>query len=876
MAVTNLLDRLAEDYQGTHPVEYRAQLAKLGKSIGNRVYSLGGGAKGGSARDIIRKDINGNDVGVYPFDVLEKRRNNKRKDDSMPWDYAIQSKDGGMLLDSFNGGTKEDANEYMAQLKAKGIVPKDAKLVSNVSSSRQTAQQKRNLYEFKKAFEDVRAQRDEYNSLIDKGDILGHYQDLASKKTNMKLKGALLSQETDIARKRGDNRRETAARTYGINDWNDFVNAKKASKEAGHKVGRLFAEQNQREKNVYGNISNGMKPSTAAVPEGRYKYALGNQNHVYSTSPDEPQNDWMNLYPEYNGQPALTNSGHPIHWRKDGTPIIDAYTWTQIPNIEKIKKTGYLAVEGSDTENFHPGTKGQWTSDRDNTPMGKNYDNDMHVGEVGPNGENFNEELLHSRLPLSWYQNAPVIHQGPRGSSYNVDVIQARPNAPEVMIGEGDRRRLEKVATPAQFINHIPADKMRDDWTMGSNFDYNSQTIPGWHPNKPYVGYTTERAIGRLVPNETLVKMKDEMSRKERVNWFLDQLKDDAGKKSFYQSVLNFEDPLADVSEGLQKDALKQFYENPELENKTAYDIVKMVENPPKVNVGAVTNGTKTPNVWTRVLNGKDFPRTKKYISQQMIDNKPLSRFHYGTHYYHGNSLDIKDSPLQKAFPFGDWKFGQLNIGPNIGGDLFFPKPLEAAKYEERYLKDVVGNIDKYIRERKGYPDRPENTEIDRNARQNHKKYMLYELQKDRSKDVVNQIWPKWMKMTADPETHKFDSNAFKDVAEFTKDSPYGTKSDFSFEDWFNDYKKQYGSAAVEKQRIKPVVDLYLDEIKNHPSNKELAKIVVDNAPKIKEEKILADDYKKYMKADSLDKVIGHTIGRRIGADRAKRGKKIF
>ena len=30
------------------------------------------------------------------------------------------------------------------------------------------------------------------------------------------------------------------------------------------------------------------------------------------------------------------------------------------------------------------------------------------------------------------------------------------------------------------------------------------------------------------------------------------------------------------------------------------------------------------------------------------------------------------------------------------------------------------------------------------------------------------------------------------------------------------------------------------------------------------------------MKADSLDKVIGHMIGRRIGADRAKRGKKIF
>ena len=870
MAVTNLLDRLADEYEGNHPVEYRAQLAKLGKSIGNSVYSLGGGSKGVSARDIIRKDIKGNGVDVYPFDVLEDTRVKKRIDESKPWDYAIVDTKGirnDIPELTFNDVAKKDVKEKLKELKQsyKDDAGVDFQIVDNVKSNRQSVRKKRDLDEFKKAFDDVREQRDEFNQRKYKGDVLefpfgkSRWQRVFHDQDNKGSKAALM--------------------TYGVDDWNEWLSAKKAAKEAGHKLGRLFAEQNQLEKNMYGNISKGLKPSTDPVPEGRYKYALGNQNHVYSASPDEPQNDWMNLNPEYHGQPALTNSGHEIHWRKDGTPIIDAYTWTQIPNIEKIKKTGYLAVEGSDTENFHPGVKGQWTSDRDNTPMGKNYDNDMHVGEVGPNGENFNEELLHSRLPLSWYQNAPVIHQGPRGGSYNVDVIQARPNAPEVMIGEGDRRRLEKVATPAQFINHIPADKMREDWTMGSNFDYNSQTIPGWHPNKPYVGYTTERAIGRLVPNETLVKMKDEMSRKERVNWFLDQLKDDAGKKSFYQSVLNFEDPLADVSEGLQKDALKQFYENPELENKTAYDIVKMVENPPKVNVGAVTNGTKTPNVWTRVLNGKDFPRTKKYISQQMIDNKPLSRFHYGTHYYHGNSLDIKDSPLQKAFPFGDWKFGQLNIGPNIGGDLFFPKPLEAAKYEERYLKDVVGNIDKYIRERKGYPDRPENTEsyiVDHNARQNHKKYMLYELQKNRSKDVVNQIWPKWMKKSADPETHKFDSNTFKDVAEFTKDSPYGTKSDFSFEDWFNDYKKIYGSAAVEKQKIKPVVDLYLDEIKNHPSNKELAKIVVDNAPKIKEEKILADDYKKYMKADSLDKVIGHTIGRRIGADRAKRGKKIF
>ena len=129
MAVTNLLDRLAEDYQGTHPVEYRAPLAKIGRKIGDKVYSLGGGAKGVSARDIIR---NGryND-GVYPFDVLEKQSPN-------------------------------------------------------------------DLDEFKKAFENVRAQREAWNTKYFKDDALGYNGDpLATPKEKLQNKKTYLTYEAD-------------------------------------------------------------------------------------------------------------------------------------------------------------------------------------------------------------------------------------------------------------------------------------------------------------------------------------------------------------------------------------------------------------------------------------------------------------------------------------------------------------------------------------------------------------------------------------------------------------------------------------------------------------------------------------------------------
>ena len=870
MAVTNLLDRLAEDYQGNHPVEYRAPLAKLGKTIGKIDYSLGGGAKGVSARDIIRKDIIGNDVGVYPFDVLEKRRNNKRKDDSMPWDYAIQSKDGGMLLDSFNGGTKADANEYMAQLKAKDIIPKDAKLVSNVSSSRQTAKQKRDLDEFKKAFEDVRAQRDEYNSLIDKGDILGHYQDLSSKKTNMKLKGALLSQENDIARKRGDNRRETVARTYGISDWNDFVNAKKASKEAGHKLGRLFAEQNQREKNVYGNISKGLKPSTDAVPEGRYKYALGNQNHVYSASPDEPENDWMNLKPEYHGQPALTNSGHPIHWRKDGTPIIDAYTWTQIPNIEKIKKTGYLATEGSDTKKYHPGTEGQWTAEVDNYPMDENYDNHVEIFKKGKNGETFNEELLHSRLPLNWFQKQPITHQGPRGWGVKVDVIHAKPGSPEVFLGEGEKRRSAQVATPAQFINHIPEDKTRKDWAPV----WKKNMLPGSHPNKEDLGGTEEFIFGMTGrdPSGSSVEEQKKAAFKMANN--------DSYALQYALRNVDKADKTA-----LQRDADNAFledYVSRTSGNRTPYDLAWQTKNVPQQGEGMIDRGNNTSlSQW----NGIELPRTNAFTFQTYLDSKKLSDF---------LPLDSYERLLNNFYlnKFAG-KYGHpansLSMIRNI-----IPSPKKAEVLYKDYL-DKIGmkNFSEIKKERDSFPGRsffesPVTSETLNHApRRGFYKEELKDLKQNRSYDAAR-------KGTFD------DWNfVYKNVASNNK---FNKLQNFSFDDWFDNYMRndnfykdyfQEGvinqpsvqqAIAEEKERVRPYVEKYLENMKNLPTDKQLEKKAYERTKKKFDHGLTREEELEFLKrrqpyqrkADSLDKVIGHMIGRRIGADRAKRGKKIF
>lgn len=265
MAVTNLLDRLAKEYEGNHPVEYRAQLAKLGKSIGNSVYSLGGGAKGGSARDIIREGS-----GKYPFDAFEQKRIKKRIDESKPWDFAVVDKNTGKILGTANVvDSKREATSQIARIKADNWIPGENgdrfEVIDNVKSNRlskPSAKQKRDLDEFKKTFDDVREQRDEFNQRKYKGDVL----EFPFGKTRWQR----------VFHDQDNKGRKAAFMTYGVDDWNEWLSAKKAAKEAGQNLGRLFAEQNQREKNVYGNISKGLKPSTDAVPEGRYKYALGN------------------------------------------------------------------------------------------------------------------------------------------------------------------------------------------------------------------------------------------------------------------------------------------------------------------------------------------------------------------------------------------------------------------------------------------------------------------------------------------------------------------------------------------------------------------------------------------------------------------------
>ena len=774
MAVTNLLDRLAEDYQGTHPVEYRAPLAKIGRKIGDKVYSLGGGAKGVSARDIIR---NGryND-GVYPFDVLEKQSPN-------------------------------------------------------------------DLDEFKKAFENVRAQREAWNTKYFKDDALGYNGDpLATPKEKLQNKKTYLTYEADK-----QNPRQNPMDLYGVFDWKDWKNAKDAAKKTGKKLGRVFAEQNKLEKNMYGNISKGIGPSTTPVPEGRYKYALGNQNHVYSDEPGAPESDIMNLN-------DLQSSGHPIRYGKGGKPFIDAFTWTQKDNIDNIKKIGYLAIEGPDTELFHAGAKGQWTAGKNNVPMPTNYVNHVNIGEIRPNGENFNEELLNTRIPLDVYNNMPVVHQGRRWGTI-VDVIGARPGAPEAIIGEGDRRRLEKVATPPQYIYHIPEEKMNPEWVMRRKYGL---SIPGWHPNKKELE-GVDTFLSTIDPGMDFSKFKD----KDKVKTAIRLAKEPDAARRYLGKANN---PLSGENP-LQTEARISHYEDVVNSNPSPYELAYAANVPPKQPRGAVGSGdVNNGGSWFESTDGSDFNRTKNFLMQRDVDHKPIKVLgKAGSQWVSFPNLDTRSNfdPLFKD----NLTPGSLNnIAVQGNYSHIVPKGLDYDKFVEDYLDYIgAGNL-------KELSYKKSRTSTQKNPFDYDRDFTVH----SKAKANLDELLDEKREMAR----NKVTGGSYSALSGMLLGLPDDRSKIKDFDKWYDSFASQF-TFMPSKENAKKAVDDYYDELSRLPSNKELAKRAVENAsfkyygnPKNNEfRKLINEDY---MKADSLDKVIGHTIGRRIGADRAKRGKKIF
>lgn len=429
-------DRMDERFN--NGVQVAAALAPMGTKVGQKAYYMHKNAKRAyesSPRDIIRHDID-----FYPYKVVE--RSLKNKYEKAP--YLLRNGKG----ETYESDEPINSFTHPFAYKKNGDLRKGWSVVDNRDDFRK---------DFDSAVNSVRERRNYESNYKLNGDISAY------KRARKDLKDF----GKDSARSTIDTHKKFVDDNYKLFDWNGYVEARKASKEQGQKLGRMFAERNNLEKGAYRSISYGRDPrATDGVKDKYFKIVdrrypkedpqVVNENSIayYRDAVDSQGNKKYDVIPmehpvyAFGGQNAqylensldidspqsayeMRKSAKPIHYDKDGNPYVRGFTWTQTGNIPKITdpNSGYLATVGADSKNYHPHVKGQWTSEGWGNPMDKNYENGVRPGEVW-RSKNFDEQLLETRWPLKFYQKAPFINQG--GTQERVTVMGAGPGAKDV------------------------------------------------------------------------------------------------------------------------------------------------------------------------------------------------------------------------------------------------------------------------------------------------------------------------------------------------------------------------------------------------------------------------------------------------------------
>jgi hypothetical protein len=387
---------------------------------------------------------------------------------------------------------------------------------------------------------------------------------------------------------------------------------------------------------------------------------------------------------------------------------------------------------------------------------------------------------------LNWFQKQPITHQGPRGWGVKVDVIHAKPGSPEVFWGEGKNRRSAQVATPAQFINHIPEDKMRKDWAPV----WKKNMLPGSHPNKEDLGGTEEFIFGMTGRDPSGTSVEEQKKAASMM----------ANKDSYALQYALRNVDKSDKTE-LQRNADKAFLEDYVKRtsgNRTPYSLAWNTKNPPKQGKGAVDrgggNGIFNFGDWKNADKQYEpltsqYPRTMEYLENKVLDEMSLGGL------ARNSSKPLLNDALAEI-PYGA---DRKSLHSNLRNE----SPSEFSKRTND--RTGINDVERYRSEKPFLNDIGFIVQ-----RQGRKKTGFDELALSRAENDIYHNPQKYIGNTSKEKARKALDEAYKDMLE-------------------DDYQK-FGK----------------------------------------------DAWKAYYKADSLDKVIGHMIGRRIGADRAKRGKKIF
>lgn len=601
-------------------------------------------------------------------------------------------------------------------------------------------------------------------------------------------------------------------------------------------------------------------------------YAIPGPNHrFYENGVDNDELDILGMTPK-----LVTD--------RKGNKFVEAFHWTPKENVEGILKNGLVETLGADASKYQ-NRKGTWMSFGDKNPMERNYNNNARLGT-----KEYGMVPVRAMIPYEEWKRMYVDHTG-KTMDDQVMVFRAPDNAPwgDTELSNG---RRERVTIPPMYLEQY---SLPDDWQMYLE-KARGMSLPGWNPSMDHPGMGVKGML-RYVPEKdrgtALTKAIKEEKEKygDYDAWDAAQnsrvdarvLRDVVGhartQKRLKENMADDEGLWPAISSPFSNSLLKvPFYENmaapyfkhyPKKDTEryladllpfratrqnfmntrynTPVELVNGILNPPKQKKGHFQQGYNISGFEKDyAMNPSDSPRARTFITNRTMDRLPIG------------------ATLGREFreQIRDAREGTKNlVKNNIAGYHLY----ENMNLGKEYLNNAgvdVHNIDKW------------NSQIDDLL---PTRFMG---STDLSKPLKESLMEKAHRLALD-KSFAYGTPSQK----YALQKIQGDLDESPFSNWGpGDYDKVRKQWAYEKGRE---IDAWTSNANvNNETLKKIRPIVDDmnrissmTDDEIKSELIkmrrneLVNDWKKKFSADSLDRVVGHHIGRNIGKYRASRGK---
>ena len=581
-----------------------------------------------------------------------------------------------------------------------------------------------------------------------------------------------------------------------------------------------------------------------------------------------------------------------------GERYVRGFHYTQPENIESILEKGLVATLGPDAVNYQR-RPGVWTSFGPGNPMGYDFVNNAYLGS-----KNYNMQPLEIRIPEEEWKAMPVDHTGQTGSD-QVMVFRGSPSKPYGTVNIGGQEKT--VAIPAEYISRFEFPKdYEEDYGLG-------KSLWGYTPLKRTL-YKNDRDFFNILPDNIKREAKKSLGEGASYN-AMNQYALDNHQRAVKNALVRDKDYMFaprvepgrthsgnekydkefDTAQGLQPNARKQWFYNTDF--TTPYDAALAQERPAEVAEGSFVRGyPENPKNVLQEMTPAESRNTNRQLLNMAGDRTTIYDLSRGA-----NLPTLYNNPVLQHYGV-EW-----NLSKQKTEDYLKQAGVRTDLFETDYRFNGR-NDPNYDYVRKYYWNWDDTDRYQNNRRENKRKLgrfneQLYkdkykarfdELDKASDADPENADLDAMDKVFVDFNAEKHTPEQMKAAREYVFGTPdkYG-RSKFGQKDIGTAKMHARNDAALSDEFISKVESDALKLQEEHPSRSitDLEGI----ATKSEENQNLLDrlaeenydealqnimenkrkSWRRQFTQDSLNRVYGHELGRKIGKYRASRGKPV-